>query len=168
MTMRPCLEPTAAAPPRALALLGTRSQHAQLRLPHVPREPIRWPPRRRARPQLGIVLHPRSRVGERLVSLPELDEELCGLGTARRRADVGVVLQRQAPVRALDIFLAHVRRVLQRQHLVVIRRPASPGRRRRLDRAAAVAAPPDKAGAVASNLGRASQRGGTGAGGVHG
>jgi hypothetical protein len=88
--------------------------------------------------------------------------------TAGRRPGGTLVLQRQPTVRALDVLLAHVGRVLQRQYLVVVGAPARRGRRRRLDRAAAVAAPPAKAAAVASNLARACQRGGTRAGGVHG
>uniref|UniRef100_A0A8R7QCG2 Uncharacterized protein n=1 Tax=Triticum urartu TaxID=4572 RepID=A0A8R7QCG2_TRIUA len=144
------LEPAAAVPARLLPPLGPRPQHAQLRLPHVPREPIRRRPRLSpARPQLSVVPHPRSRVGQRLVGAAELDEELRGLGPARRRAHVGVVLQRQPPVRALDLLLAHARRVLQRQHLVVVRGPArraadaSARSRGRLDSAAA---PPAKDG----------------------
>uniref|UniRef100_A0A8R7QE83 Uncharacterized protein n=1 Tax=Triticum urartu TaxID=4572 RepID=A0A8R7QE83_TRIUA len=171
--LKSTLEPAAAAPAAILPPFGPRPQHGQLRLPHVPREPIcRRPRRRPARPELSVVLHPRGRVGQRLVGALELDEELRGLGPARWRAHVRVVLQRQPAVRALDLLRAHVRRVLQGQHLVVVasaRRADTRARgRRRLHPAVAVSAPPAKAGAEASRLARAPQRGGTGAGGVHG
>jgi len=164
--------PLRLAAPRSLPLLGARAQHAQLGLPHAPRARNAGPGPRHlpavCRPQAGVVPNPPRRVGERLVGAPQLEEVLRGLGAPRRRAHVGVVPQRQPPVRALDLLRAHVRPVLQGQHLVVVPPHAlglgTPSRRRRCRRhcchvATAAALPAKDGGGANRGTGSASHEG---------